>query len=66
MSFWLKDIKEELGVTVVMVEHDMNLVRRLADRCMALGNGQVMAVGTVAEVQGDATVQAAYLGSAAA
>ena len=64
MSFWLKDIKEELGVTVVMVEHDMNLVGRIADRCMALANGQVLAVGSVADVQGDAHVQAAYLGGA--
>lgn len=64
MSFWLKDIKEELGVTVVMVEHDMNLVRRIADRTMALANGEVLAVGSVAEVQGNADVQAAYLGGA--
>jgi len=64
MSFWLKDIKEELGVTVVMVEHDMNLVGRIADRSMALANGEVLAVGTVEEVQGNAEVQAAYLGGA--
>lgn len=64
MSFWLKDIKEELGVTVVMVEHDMNLVGRIADRSMALANGEVIAVGTVSEVQGNAEVQAAYLGGA--
>lgn len=62
MSYWLKDIKEELGVTVVMVEHDMNLVGRIADRSMALANGQVLAVGSVNEVQGNTQVQAAYLG----
>lgn len=64
MSFWLKDIKEELGVTVVMVEHDMNLVGRIADRAMALANGAVLAVGTVDEVQSNAEVQTAYLGGA--
>ncbi len=66
MSFWLKDIKEELGVTIVMVEHDMNLVGRIADRCMALANGEVLAVGTVKEVQSNRQVQVAYLGEAAA
>ncbi len=64
VSFWLKDIQEELGVTVVMVEHDMNLVGRIADRCMALANGEVIAIGTVEEVQSSAEVQAAYLGGA--
>ena len=65
MSFWLKDIKDELGVTIVMVEHDMNLVGRVATRCMALANGEVLAVGAVGEVQADKRVQAAYLGGVA-
>lgn len=65
MSFWLKDIKDEFGITIVMVEHNMNLVRRIADRCMAMASGEVVALGSVAEVQGNARVQAAYLGVAA-
>lgn len=65
MSFWLKDIKEELGVTILMVEHDMNLVGRTADRVLALANGEVVAEGTVAQVQADRRVQDAYLGGAA-
>ena len=63
MSFWLKDIKEELGVTIVMVEHDMNLVGRIADRVLAIAGGEVLAVGNVADVQSNPTVQAAYLGT---
>lgn len=62
MSFWLKDIKEQLGVTIVMVEHDMNLVGRMADRVLALNNGKVLFIGTVDEVQGNKDVQSAYLG----
>ena len=62
MAFWLKDIKEELGVTILMVEHDMNLVGRTADRVLALANGRVVAEGTIAEVQANPDVQAAYLG----
>lgn len=65
MSFWLKDIKEELGVTILMVEHDMSLVGRVADRVLALAGGRVVAIGSVEEVQSNAEVQAAYLGVSA-
>ncbi len=65
ISFWLKDIKEELDVTIIMVEHDMNLVGRVADRVLAVNNGEVLAVGSVDDVQNNADVQAAYLGGAA-
>ena len=64
MSFWLEDIKQELGVTLVMVEHDMNLVGQVADRVMAINNGQRLALGTVEEVRNDPVVQQAYLGGA--
>jgi branched-chain amino acid transport system ATP-binding protein len=64
MSFWLKDIRAELGVTILMVEHDMGLVGRTADRVLALANGMVLAQGSVAEVQADPKVQTAYLGDA--
>ena len=64
MVFWLRDIKEELGVTIVMVEHDMHLVNRAADQVMALANGEVITIGTPAEVQAHPRVQQAYLGVA--
>ncbi|WP_428250031.1 ABC transporter ATP-binding protein [Ferrovibrio sp.] len=65
MAFWLKDIREELGITILMVEHNMNLVARLATRCIALVSGRVLAQGSVAEVQSNREVQRAYLGTAA-
>jgi branched-chain amino acid transport system ATP-binding protein len=65
MAFWLQDIREELGITILMVEHNMGLVTRLATRCIALAAGRVLAQGSVAEVQADREVQRAYLGTAA-
>jgi branched-chain amino acid transport system ATP-binding protein len=65
VSFWLEDIKHDLGVTIVMVEHDMNLVGQVADRVMAMNNGRLLAIGTPDEVRENADVQRAYLGVAA-
>ncbi len=64
VSFWLDDIKHDLGVTIVMVEHDMGLVGRVADRVMAINDGKFLAVGTPEEVRNDPGVQQAYLGTA--
>jgi branched-chain amino acid transport system ATP-binding protein len=63
MSFWIRDIRSELGVTVLMVEHDMSLVNRVSDRVLALNYGKVMATGTPKEVQSHPDVVAAYLGT---
>ena len=46
MAFWIEDIQKELGITVLMVEHDMNLVSRVSDRVLALNEGRVIAEGT--------------------
>ena len=63
MSFWIKDIKNDLGITVLMVEHDMGLVRRVSDRVLALNYGRVLALGTPDEIQRHPDVVAAYLGT---
>jgi branched-chain amino acid transport system ATP-binding protein len=62
LSFWIEDINEELGITVVMVEHDMNLVNQVSDRVLVLADGVVIAVGTPSEIQGHPDVVRAYLG----
>ena len=62
MRFWIEDIRSRLGVTVLMVEHDMGLVSAVSDRVLALADGRVVAVGTLAEVQSHPQVVEAYLG----
>ena len=62
LSFWLEDINEELGVTVMMVEHDMNLVTRASDRVLAMADGALVTVGEPDAVRSHPEVLRAYLG----
>ena len=62
MGFWIEDIKKDLGITVIMVEHDMALVSQVSDRVMALNYGKVLAMGTPREVQTHPEVVKAYIG----
>jgi len=62
MGFWIEDIKKDLGITVIMVEHDMSLVSAVSDRVLALNYGRVLATGTPSEVQSDPEVIRAYIG----
>ena len=63
LKLMISDIRKELGITVLMVEHDMTLVNRVSDRVLALNYGKVLASGTPSEVQAHPDVIAAYLGA---
>ncbi|WIM09746.1 ABC transporter ATP-binding protein [Enhydrobacter sp.] len=65
MAFWIEDIKTVLGITVLMVEHDMTLVSAVSDRVLALNYGKPLAIGTPREVQNHPDVARAYLGGEA-
>lgn len=63
LAFWIDDIRADLGITVVMVEHDMSLVGAVADRVICMAQGQLLATGTASQVQSNPLVVTAYLGA---
>ena len=62
MAFWIQDIQQDLGITVLMVEHDMSLVSKVSNRVLAMNQGEVLGLGSPSEVQANPAVVEAYLG----
>ena len=58
----IQRIKEERGVTIVLIEHDMEIIFRVSDRIAVLNRGAKIADGTPDDIKGDPDVQEAYLG----
>ncbi len=62
----LRRLRDELGLTLVLIDHVMRVVMRLSDRVTVLNYGRWLAEGTPEEIRRDPAVIAAYLGGAAA
>ncbi|MBC8439710.1 MAG: ABC transporter ATP-binding protein [Deltaproteobacteria bacterium] len=62
MIFWVKDIQDELGITILLIEHDMNMVMDISDRILAINFGQPITEGKPEDVQKHPEVLKAYLG----
>ena len=58
----IRDMKEKDGITVLLIEHNMHFVRKVADTCAYLDDGIIVKVGPTAEVLDDKNVRNSYLG----
>jgi branched-chain amino acid transport system ATP-binding protein len=62
LHIWIKDIQEDYKVTILLIEHDMNMVMGISDRVLAMNQGEKIVEGTPQEVQRHPEVIKAYLG----
>jgi len=62
LTFWIRDIQDELGITILLIEHNMKVVRDISDRVLAINFGRPIVEGIPEEVQNNPEVLKAYLG----
>ena len=62
LMFLVKDIQAEFGITILLIEHDMNMVMDISDRILVINFGRPITEGTAEEVQKHPKVLKAYLG----
>jgi len=62
LIFWIKDIQDELGVTILLIEHDMRMVMDISDSILAINFGKPIGQGSPQDIQNNPEVLKAYLG----
>ncbi len=62
LKLWIQDIWEELGITILLVEHEMSLVMAISDTVLVLNHGEVIAAGRPEEIVTNSEMHRAYLG----
>ncbi|MCF6247761.1 MAG: ABC transporter ATP-binding protein [Desulfobacula sp.] len=62
MIFWIKDLQDELGISILLIEHDMKMVMDISDRVLAINFGKQVTLGTPEQVQENKDVLKAYIG----
>ena len=62
LNIWIKDIQTDYNVTILLIEHDMNMIMGISDRIFAMSQGEKIVEGTPKEVQCHPEVIRAYLG----
>ena len=62
MIFWIRDIRDILGITVILIEHNMQMVKNISDRILAINFGKPITQGTPDDVLNHKEVVTAYLG----
>ena len=62
LAFWIQDIREELGITVLLIEHDLNLVREVSDRVAVLSRGELIWMGNPSGLDQESRVVEAFIG----
>jgi len=62
MIFWIKDIQTDLGISILLIEHDMKMVMDISNRVLAINFGKQITLGTPEQVQQNEEVLKAYIG----
>ena len=62
MIFWIKDIQDDLGISILLIEHDMKMVMDISSRVLAINFGKPVTLGTPEQVQQNPEVLKAYIG----